>query len=121
MKIVFANDTLAKLKFLALSDEAGSGFLRTERLGQYVLITDLITGNIYKDSLIADLLNIYELWGNGFGGIFIKGEHDRVPPCFLEKLVVEISEKKYKIFYFNSDAAQIEGITEGSFPDHWKK
>lgn len=118
MNIIFANDTLAKLRFLALSDETGSGFLCTERVGKYILITDMITGNISRDSVTNDMVNIYGLWGTGFGGIFIKGDHDTLPEYFVEKLVVKISGYDYKIFHYKSDSHQNELITEGSLSDH---
>ena len=114
MKVIFANDTLAKLKFLALSEEAGSGFLRTERIGKYLLITDLISGNICRDSVKEDIMNIYDLWGFDFGGIFMKKEIDLIPECLMEKIVLKVRNGQYRIFYFNSETDEHDLIQEGS-------
>ncbi|MEN8223636.1 MAG: hypothetical protein ABFR36_10330 [Acidobacteriota bacterium] len=115
MKVIFANDSLAKLKFLALSDETGSGFLRTERIGKYILITDLITGDICKDSIKKDLMNVYNMWGSDFGGIFMKGDADLIPDFFEEKMVLKIRKEKYRVFYCNSEKKIPELVQEGSF------
>jgi len=113
MKVLFANDSLAKLKFLALSDETGSGFLRTERIGKYILITDLISGNICKDSIKKDLLNIYNIWGSDFGGVFMKEDTELPPECFMEKMVLKITDLQYRVMYYNSDNKELEHIHEG--------
>ena len=114
MKVIFANDSLAKLNFLALSDETGSGFLRTERLGKYILITDLISGNICKDSIKKDLINIYNIWGFNFGGVFMKGDIDPVPECFMEKMILKIGNGQYRILFYNSDKDEHDLIQEGA-------
>ncbi len=114
MKVIFTNDLLAKLKFLALSDETGSGFLRTERIGKYILITDLISGNICKDSIKRDLLNIYKLWGFDFGGVFTKNDTDLIPEFFMEKMILKIRQEKYRIYYYNSEKDEKDLIQEGS-------
>ncbi len=114
MKVIFANDSLAKLKYLALSEETGSGYLRTNRIGKYIIITDLITGDLSRDSIKKDLKHIYDMWGSDFGGIFMKEELDLSPEYFLEKMILKLGESEYNIFYYNSDNMELDLIQKGS-------
>jgi len=111
MKIIFANDSLAKLRYLTLSENEGSGFLKAERIGHYVFITDLIVGNIFESS---DVVNVYEMWGCKFGGIFVSKELENVSEIFLEKLVLTLRNEKYSIVHFDSDFKSRILIQEGS-------
>ena len=118
MKILFANDSLEKLKFLALSENSGSGFLKTERIGRYIFITDVIRGNINKDSNNEDLINIYDLWGSKFGGVFLTEDNDIQAGCFFEKLILTLEMDKYMISYFDSDLMKRVVIREGVFNEN---
>lgn len=113
MKVIFANGSLAKLKYLALSENTGSGFLKTERLGRYIFITDLISGNLGENSVKSDLNNIYDLWGLKFGGVFINGEDEILPECFFEKFVLKLNGDKYTISFYDSETGKKELIRKG--------
>lgn len=118
MKVIFANSSLAKLKFLALSENSGSGFLRTERIGRYIFITDLIHGNLSKDLVKDDLINIYDLWGSKFGGVFLTEKLELAEEYFLEKLILEINKENYLISYFDSEWMKKIKLMEGSFDNN---
>jgi len=118
MKVIFANGSLGKLKYLALSEDSGSGFLKTERIGRYIFITDLIHGNLCEDSGKKDLINIYDLWGSKFGGVFLNEELELPEECFLEKLILVINKNNYLISYFDSELMRKTKIREGSFDNN---
>ena len=113
MNVLFADGALAKLRYLALSDEAGSGFLKTERIGQYIIITDLIGGNVLQDSSGEYRTGILDLWGNAFGGVFIKGDMGKVPEHYLEKRVLNLTGDYYEIYYYDSDSRELISEEEG--------
>ena len=117
MKIIFANDSLAKLKYLALSDEAGSGYLRTERIGKYIIINDLITGDLNTVSVKKDLSEIYNIWGYDFGGIFMKNDPEQIPEYLMEKIILRLGKSDYSIFYYDSEKRGLELLQDGSLKD----
>lgn len=118
MKVIFADDSMAKLKYLALSETGGSGFLKTERIGRYILIRDLINGNLNKVSGKTDLISIYEMWGSKFGGVFIQEEDEIFPEHFPGKLVLKLGRDKYSISFYDSGSGKDKLICEGSFVDN---
>ena len=118
MKVIFANGSLAKLKFLALSENSGSGFLKTDRIGRYIFITDLIHGNLCEDSGKKDLIKIYDLWGSKFGGVFLTEELELPEEYLLEKLILVLSRNKYLISYSDSELKRKIIVKEGSFDNN---
>ena len=104
-------------QYLALSDEAGSGYLRTERIGKYIIINDLITGDLNKVSVKKDLSEIYNIWGYDFGGIFMKNDPEQIPEYLMEKIILRLGKSDYSIFYYDSEKRGLELLQDGSLKD----
>ncbi len=115
MKVIFANDSLNKLKFLALSANRESGFLMTESIGNYTFITDLINVDLFESTEISGIENIHKILGNKVGGIYISEKFESIPDYFFGKLILTLNSKIYSIEYFDSDLRKRRLIEEGIF------
>ncbi len=115
MKVIFTNDSLGKLRYVALSNDKGTGFVKTERIGKYIFITDIICGDLNKGIFSKNLINIYDLWKTNFGGIFVIGGIKLIPDILNEKLLININNNEYEISILGSEEMKDRIIKKGTF------
>ena len=99
MKIILTTKVKDKLKTLALLDSAVSGFIRGDRIGKFLFITDFLQVELDKENIDLQFKKIYKLWGIFLQGFFLKKENFFKSDIFKEKIIL-LYENKCWVTYF---------------------
>jgi hypothetical protein len=121
MKIKFNSETLLQLNIITELKTPVSGFLFGQRIGKYILITNILT--VQLDKKITDLT--YETAFNQAGlkiiGVFFCNKDIFLNDWFSEDIIIEIKGSQCQAFQMVFEnlekAKQLKKISDIPFPE----
>lgn len=109
MKIILTVKVEDKLKALTLLDDVVSGFIRGDRIGKFLIVTDFLPAKLNKNNIDSQFEKILKQWGIFLQGFFFKKAYFFNSNILSEKVVLILENNCREAYYMeiNGDKPEL--------------